>query len=342
MSFRNAHGRVPSSSAHTPILYSQYCINRKQHLNICNTCREVCPKGVFSVKGGEVPLWERCINCGFCSSQCPARCITASPLDVDHYLFSLLESTLPMIACEKSNVRADIEVVCLGTIPWEFLAYLSLTHNVVLCRKRCDMCEFHQGAQCFSRTLEKLERFLGREAFGERVLVVDELPANLDDLRVPGPVFFGGEKRGQNVATHTASVLSKRDYGGLIFRNMLYNLINYANTRLLEEPFTCDIDLPSLNEGCFGCGICADLCPHNALTVKSDEQGHVTVSVTAWKCVACGTCSTVCRRGFMETPHPTQVSSLGPRQLAAFEGRFCTRCGRPLAPEYDSLCGLCH
>ncbi len=341
MSFHNIRARISDSTARTPILHSQHCINRKQHLSTCSACRDVCPKGVFSVSGGELPLWEQCINCGFCSSQCPARCITASPLDVEHYLFSLIESTLPVIACEKSDAHADIEVICLGAIPWEFLAYLSLTHNVALCRANCSACEFRQGMQCFSRTLGKLKQFHGKEAFEERVLLIDELPTDLDGLRISGPVFFGGEKRGQNVAVRTSNALSKRDYNGLIFRNMLYNLINYANAHLLDEPFSCTIDLPSPNESCFGCGICADLCPHNALSVKTDGRNNVIVSITAWKCVACGTCSTVCRRGFMEAPRSTRVSSLGLRQLAAFEGRFCMNCGRPLAPEYDTLCGLC-
>lgn len=341
MSFQHAHARVPSSLAHTPILHSQYCINRKQRLNVCTTCREVCPQGVFDVEKGHLPRWDQCINCGFCSSQCPARCITASPLDVEHYLFSLLDSTLPVIACEKSGMHADIEVACLGAIPWEFLAYLSLTHNVVLCCGTCSACELSQGMRCFLAGFKRLEQFHGKDAFEERVMLVNELPANLDDLRTASPVFFGGEKRGQNVAAHAANTLRKRDYGGLIFRNMLYNLIKYANEHLLDDPFTCTVLLPSTNEGCFGCGICADLCPHNALSVKTDDNGRVTVDVIAWKCVACGTCATVCRRGFMNEPHPTQVTSLGSKQLDAFDGRFCTRCGRPLAPEYDLLCGLC-
>jgi len=43
----------------------------------CGRCGEVCPRGVFDIRGGKALIADRdaCIECGACASNCPAGAI---------------------------------------------------------------------------------------------------------------------------------------------------------------------------------------------------------------------------------------------------------------------------
>ncbi len=45
---------------------------------------------------------------------------------------------------------------------------------------------------------------------------------------------------------------------------------------------------------CTGCGACAQICTHGALTMKEDEEGFLFPSLNSEKCVDCGLCDKCC------------------------------------------------
>ncbi len=50
----------------------------------------------------------------------------------------------------------------------------------------------------------------------------------------------------------------------------------------------------TITNTCCGCGACASVCKHSAITVKKDENGFEKYSIDTNKCVKCGLCKTVC------------------------------------------------
>ena len=45
---------------------------------------------------------------------------------------------------------------------------------------------------------------------------------------------------------------------------------------------------------CCGCGVCHEICPRNAISMKTDEYGYVYASIDSDLCVDCGKCRNVC------------------------------------------------
>lgn len=53
-------------------------------------------------------------------------------------------------------------------------------------------------------------------------------------------------------------------------------------------------DLYKITDMCCGCGACASVCVHNAVSVRKNEQGFEHYLIDTEKCVKCGQCRTVC------------------------------------------------
>ena len=47
-------------------------------------------------------------------------------------------------------------------------------------------------------------------------------------------------------------------------------------------------------EECCGCNACGDICPRNAISFKTDEEGFWYPVIDNEKCIDCGMCDKVC------------------------------------------------
>lgn len=45
---------------------------------------------------------------------------------------------------------------------------------------------------------------------------------------------------------------------------------------------------------CCGCGVCHEVCPKNAISMKTDECGYIYASIDSSLCIDCGRCRSVC------------------------------------------------
>ena len=54
------------------------------------------------------------------------------------------------------------------------------------------------------------------------------------------------------------------------------------------------MDFVVKHEDCCGCGVCHEVCPKNAISMRADECGYVYASIDNSLCVDCGKCRGVC------------------------------------------------
>lgn len=47
-------------------------------------------------------------------------------------------------------------------------------------------------------------------------------------------------------------------------------------------------------KNCYGCGVCSNVCPENAIEMKQDENGFIMPMIDKIKCISCGLCDKMC------------------------------------------------
>ena len=324
-----------------PFLALSHCINRNQKHMTCSACMDVCPKGVYDRAQKEPPQWNECQNCGLCVTACPSRCIAPSPANSKRHLLLAEKTGDVVLSCSRAEVKAGHEEVCLALLAWEFLAYLALGGKLILNLKSCKDCPHEDCLELLEDQLYQLKCFLGEEGYAAHVQVCfDDLP-NVTQEGVSRRDFFrsmafGGKKT-------TALVLgdvvgSKVD--AMIYRRMLAQRVRALASQ--DEQFSCRMNLPWIKESCYGCGICALLCPNGALEIGGEQDGMRSVYITPHKCTGCGVCKAVCRDGCIEEICAVNLPHMDRLVLKTVESCSCAHCGRAISPrKEETLCIAC-
>ena len=324
-----------------PFLSLSHCINRNQKHMACSACMDICPRGVYDREQKTPPKWNECQNCGLCVTACPSRCIAPSPANSKRHLLLAEKTGDVVLSCSRADAKAGHEEACLALLPWEFLAYLSLGGKLILNLKPCKDCPHEDCLELLEDQLFKLKCFLSEEGYAAHVQVCfDGLP-NVKEEGVSRRDFFrvmahGGQK---------ATALVVNDLVGEKVDAMIYRRMLAVRVRELvqkEETFSCRMALPWISDACFGCGICALLCPNGALEIGEEQDGKRNIYITPHKCTGCGVCRAVCRDGCIEEICTMNLPHMDRLLLRQVESRSCERCGKPLSPHRkETLCIAC-
>ena len=324
-----------------PVLSLSHCINRNQKHLACSACMDICPKGVSDREQKTPPRWNECQNCGLCVAACPSRCIAPSPANSKRHLLLAEKTADVVLSCKRAECRAVHEEACLALLPWEFLAYLALSGKLILNLKPCKDCPHEDCLELLEDQLYKLKCFLGEQSYAKHVQVCfDELPG-VKEEGVSRRDFFRAMTHGGQKAT--ALVLN--DVIGSKVDAMIYRRLLASRVRELakeNEPFSCRMALPWISGNCFGCGICALLCPNGALEIGEEQDGKRPVYITPHKCTGCGVCKEVCRDDCIDGICAVNLPHMDRLVLTEVESRSCAQCGRAISPrKEETLCVAC-
>lgn len=324
-----------------PFLSLSHCINRNQKHLACSVCMDICPKGVYDREQKTPPKWNECQNCGLCVTACPSRCIAPSPANSKRHLLLAEKTGDVVLSCKRAECRAGHEEACLALLPWEFPAYLALGGKLILNLKPCKDCPHEDCLELLEEQLYKLKCFLGEQSYAEHVQVCfDELPG-VKEEGVSRRDFFRAMTHGGQKAT--ALVLN--DVIGSKVDAMIYRRLLASRVRELakeNERFSCRMALPWILDNCFGCGICALLCPNGALEIGEEQDGKRPVYITPHKCTGCGVCKEVCRDDCIDETCAVNLPHMDRLVLTEVESRSCAQCGRAISPrKEETLCTAC-
>ena len=323
-----------------PMIDLSHCINRKQKHFACSACMDVCPKGVYDRAQKGPPKWHECQNCGLCVSACASRCIAPSPSNSKRYLLLAEKQGEVVLSCGRSEKRSGHVEECLALLPWEFLAYLALGGKLILNLKSCKDCPHEDCLELLEDQLYKLKCFLGEESYERHVLTCFAEEQESQCEGVSRRDFFramalGGKK--------TTALVINDAVGGkidaMIYRRMLAKRVREI---AVQEEFSCTMNLPWIKDTCYGCGICALICPNGAIEVPDEQDGLRGIHITPHKCTGCGVCKVVCREAHIEEICPVIVPHLDRLLLKQVESASCEDCGRALDPrKEEKLCIVC-
>lgn len=109
-------------------------------------------------------------------------------------------------------------------------------------------------------------------------------------------------------------------------------------------------------KNCTGCGACANICPHSAITITEDERGFLKPLINKNKCINCGLCENVCPvlnfetvnssspkfYAFINQDETVRLKSASGGVFPAFAKYFIKNGGVVFGVVYDEDMKVCH
>ena len=326
-----------------PFIDLNHCVNRKQKWLECRACVDICPKHVYDETLTAKPKWTECQNYGLCVSACTARCIAPSTPNAKRQVQLTGGEQSVTISCKDHEVANSHTEPCIGTLPWEYLAYLALDKKLVLNLTGCGACPHKECVELLQKQLTRLKSFLGEEEFAARVeMRMQEAKAGEEARMSRRDLLREGL---QKTVQGTVQLAGDSDspISGMAYRKLLADRVRtiYKETAK-EERKPYYMNLPWFQEDCYGCGNCAKLCPNQAIEITRENEDTCLISVTPWRCVGCGVCTAVCREHGVQGNRRVKIPYLDKLPMARVKSKSCQRCGRPMKPTTEGeYCASC-
>lgn len=318
---------------------------------------------------------DTCLHCNICQAACPTQAFTIPEVELVPLLTRARSKTSVTLACSKISSQEASRVPCLAAFTWEDLAVLALSgpRQVHLADGACNRCAYarHGAHDRIKAQAAAANSFLSslaaQEAEGS-----EEMRIVLTDVSGPAESEAAGRSAGESFSRRDLFTLWKRR-GAVALAESLPDLtwpdyppppglprrLPESRRRLLSllasggftaggrrEPVSDCAPLPlvewRVSSRCDGCGLCASLCPTDAL--RTEASGDLrTLTFQPAACLDCGLCDRTCPQSALERQLLPDTSSFlsGHRQILwESSQRACSRCGEPHTSEED-LCPAC-
>ena len=303
------------------------CLNYNYKKANCRKCRDICPRQCWDDHGNLLP--ERCDGCGLCQAVCPVDAIGVEGQPADAWA-ELLQSASGAVhlSCRKFGVGPWS---CLGFLNARDLVTLALrdtaqtAKQVFVHTKRCRSCR------------EAVDRNLAQEIGRARQFLVQsdsgmiredgEAPNDHREVkRMDRRGFFGalmatGVETAQNVLWPEQGVrpIEKAKWRARLLRDR-----PGMGMPQLQDFFP----VLSIDESCIACGLCAKICPIQAMTADENAEA-LEISHQPLVCTGCALCIEHCPTGSIQR-QPVGDANAGRLIAKAFPR--CNECGAVFKP----------
>ena len=341
-----------------PHILPDRCVRGLSRWVACRDCERSCPKGAVLL--GEKPfslsVSEACDGCGLCWTRCPVEALLPPVHGADAVRSDLV------ILCRKTDRKekempegAALSVPCSKEIGFRFLAarWMAGLRRLVVEGADCSGCDvvFPPGGENGVDRVNEILRVAGQGP-------IEVVPAGLRGRSEDRSGAGRDEREGR--ATSRRGLLKALVAGSLgaalpparqgpaeeekafiAFLKTLDGLCGRKGERgegrrLAAYRLSVDTRL------CYGCKVCATLCPGGALVWEEDPAppGRALMRVDPSRCLGCGVCRDLCDVGAVDCAFEPGLAS---GQEILFRERRCRACDRPFLsprPEGD-LCPGC-
>jgi ferredoxin len=375
------------------LLQTDHCLNRGYRQAGCDRCVQACPVQAIELHAGAPALeTAACVDCGACLPACPTD-VFSQRVSPEGLLVQAAEQAYRAerlaVACavhpNPAQCQAPVQRVlrhsrCLASLDVDHL--LALTRegrrDVWLDDTSCTSCAIGQARRLILKTAEAANILLSGSSRPGNVHLVSEQP---DDLRRDGaslPVtqaiprslarreIFArftrlGEEAWNEAFTDRPSATSIPASRQRLLRQLqAWSPAPEAALPVATIPFAA---VQVNSDTCSACGLCARLCPTEALRLDKlgahdDAESAATPAdqaenQNAWQlsfqpavCIACGICALACPEQAVSYGDELLASALHGDETALADGHLttCTSCGAALAAwpqEQRALCYAC-
>jgi formate hydrogenlyase subunit 6/NADH:ubiquinone oxidoreductase subunit I len=248
----------------------------------CHRCAEICPQKAIT---DHVIDMERCDGCGLCSAVCPAAAITASE-DYAGALAKAEKLQPKVLMCEKAGAEG---APCLGFLNRRLLWAMAYDRGLCLDISQCQSCRpavydwLLQEIDACDEALQESGRPKIRLVHVKKGAEPKKPVKKVERRNFFSALFHSTTEGLQEIAAaqmEHAYVFDEADW--LKQRQMEPNHLFYS----LE-----------IQAGCTACGLCAVVCPTQALTMErgiGTAKAKGSLHFQPLACTDCGLCTAHC------------------------------------------------
>ncbi len=345
-------------------VYPERCIDLScKAKKLCSVCQENCVTDAIKIEEGVEIDWKRCNRCGVCAAVCPTEVFEIQSPSDNVILTSIGEASgneRVVIECdfvnrtfqgEEKHVKSKgkkktITVPCVGRFSETFLLQSILSGGDRVEYAECTRdCGFSEGRSIVEemrrRTVQLAKMFetLKRkdEPNAERSIDVTERRRLLREtwFQAIGTILpkttqpAKSTHSGNKTPPHRAKLieLAKRQTAPTTLINR--EKMPFGNIQI--DTGKCRLH-----------GICASVCPTDALHFSEDNLGK-KLSFIPGLCVGCEACAYICPERSLEISKTMDLALLSSPSKVIMEKKYllCTSCGRQFAVKTGSDSSIC-
>lgn len=349
---------------------AERCVRSKDRNADCDLCVQRCPTDAISLENGVSVDPETCIHCGLCLHTCPVGVFDGND-GVYKLLYAaeqLVEKEHVEVACghhptvEQGDPKADAVLRTQGCLtsfgPSAYLGLLAMDVERVTVRlDACADCPAHELCGAVKENVQQAQDMLAAHDEANRLQTVEETPrrkrkrpvydTNNPNLSRRG-LFRMLSMQEQTTASDIAPRHAKQIAGDAgpprerrRIRNALHHLFGSDDVTLPSGQGFVDFDV---TDDCTACGLCAKICPNDAMRFESDD-GTFHIHFDAAQCTDCGLCTSLCTPDALrrnEFVSWLDVAREGAKEIKSGELHECRKCHVSYSGDYnDGLCPVC-
>ncbi len=306
------------------IITKEQCIRTTFSKSHCRDCEDICIVDALTFSPFVSINKNPCIQCGLCYSACKFSAINIKKNNTQLLKACNKKQTID-IGCIFSN--AEIKITCLSRLTEDVLInwFVSDKH-ITIKRGFCKTCKFKETLGYFNNSFKKsiiLTKTLGKK-----------------------PNIKIKTDKSEKVYIPRESVSRRNLLSGLNIIYTHYKSKRKILTEALPEDMEKDLPYPdsaslNIDSSCTLCGVCAHVCPVDALKIKkNEEKGSIYFYPTL--CTACEACVESCLYNSITLERKT-VSHMKTKPYKIFDAtkRVCKICKKEFYSNKEEICNTC-
>ncbi len=331
-------------AANLPAVVAERCVHTRIEAASCQACVDACPQRAWVIDDEQLGIdAESCDGCNLCVAACPEGAVQAP---VQPALRDSPAGSVALLACQPTGLETSEGVVpCILALGLSSLLglYRSGVRTLISCTADCDDCERGDA----TRLQERIDRV-------NALLTQRNLPG-IDHEPLTADTWL--QRHNQDLTPARGPALNRRQFLRRATRDVLaaYQQSQGQDPILDGRQEPPGQMLPARSPGqpapfavaidgvrCNACHACANLCPHAAIMLQTDDQGcNTAYRLLADACTGCGICTDVCDQEAISI-HPWAIPPASAVELTRHRCRACgSRFELPEQHADDKLCRIC-